>query len=76
MSALLTQAGRIHAPDPRNGYSLCFVRLPSVAPGQTTLFLLFINGPVTSVFRGLCGQGWESFFFTKDGHPGNVGQVG
>ena len=76
MSVLLTQAGYFHAPDPRNGYSLCFTCLPSVAPGQTTLFLLFTDGPVTSVFRGLCGQDWESSSYTNDGLPGNVGQVG
>lgn len=61
MLALLTQARGFHAPDPRNGYSLCSARLLSVVPGQTSLFFLFTDGPVTSVFRGLCEQSWESF---------------
>ena len=75
MGALLTQARRFHAPDSRNGYSLCSACLPSVVPGETTLFLLFTDGPVNSVFRGLCGQGWESFSLLPR-HLGNVGQVG
>lgn len=35
--------------------------LPSVVPGRITLLLLFNDGLVASLFRGSCGQGWESF---------------